>query len=169
VRNTIAVIFERHHAAVFRYFQRMTGRHHLAQDLTQEVFLRVVRGFEAYEEQGLEAAWLFRIARNVLIDYKRRVDAAPNTVPHAEQVSVDCSNLAAFGLQEALTLLPDRDREVFVLRETEGLSYAEIAAACETNEETVRTRLRRARLRLRTLLSRRLSQGPNLQLKGELS
>jgi RNA polymerase sigma-70 factor, ECF subfamily len=168
VRITIAVIFERHHAAVFRYFQRMTGRHHLAQDLTQEVFLRVVRGFEAYQDQGLAAAWLFRIARNVLIDYKRRTETAPKTVPYADHLSADSGHLAAFGLQEALALLPDRDREVFVLRETDGLSYAEIAAACETTEETVRTRLRRARLQLRTLLSRRLSQGPDLQLKGKL-
>lgn len=156
--TTAAAIFERHHVAVFRYFRRMTGRHDLAQDLSQEVFLRVIRGLEAYQDRGREVGWLFRIARNVFIDHRRRAKGAPTTFVEVDEVSVDCRNLAALGLQEALALLSDRHREVFVLRETEGLTYAEIAAACETTEESVRSMLRRARLRLRTLLSARLSQ-----------
>lgn len=169
MRVTADIIFERHHVAVFRYFKRMTASHDLAEDLTQEVFLRVVRSVEGYRDQGLELAWLFRIARNVFTDFRRRTKTPPLTVPEVEEVSADCGNLVAFGLQEALSVLPDRDREVFVLREVEGLSYAQIATVCETTEQGVRSRLRRARLQLRALLSRRLSQGPNLLIKEGLS
>jgi len=167
--TTAAAVFERHHVAVYRYFQRMTRRHDLAQDLTQEVFLRVVRGLEAYREQGLESAWIFRIARNVFLDHRRQVDAAPDTLPQVDEVGADCQNIAAFGLQEALALLSHREREAFVLHETAGLRYAEIAAACETTEESVKSSLRRARFRLRALLSQRLSQSPELRTRGRQS
>jgi RNA polymerase sigma factor (sigma-70 family) len=170
VRTTnAAAIFERHHLAVFRYFRRMTGRPDLAQDLSQEVFLRVVRGLEAYQDLGHEVSWLFRIARNVFIDHRRRARDEPVAFSEVEGVTADCRNLVAFGLQEALALLSERDREVFVLRETEGLTYAEIAVACETTEESVKSRLRRARLQLRTLLSGRLSQAPRISNRGRQS
>jgi RNA polymerase sigma-70 factor, ECF subfamily len=163
--KSAAAIFERYHVGVFRYFGRMTGRHDLAQDLTQEVFLRVVRGLEAYQEQGLETAWVYRIARNVYLDHRRGANAVPPTIHDVEEVSADCQNIAAFGLREALALLPEREREAFVLREIDGLSYPEIAAACEVTEASVCGMLCRARLQLRTLLSRRLSQAPSIQTR----
>jgi RNA polymerase sigma-70 factor (ECF subfamily) len=62
-------LFERRHLAVFRSLRRLdgTGRH--AEDLTQEVFLRVVCALHTYEERQLERAWIFRIARNVWLDH----------------------------------------------------------------------------------------------------
>jgi RNA polymerase sigma-70 factor (ECF subfamily) len=58
-----AALFDRHHLAVFRFLRRMTGDASLAEDLTQEVFLRVVRGLDSYEERSRETSWVFRIAR----------------------------------------------------------------------------------------------------------
>jgi RNA polymerase sigma-70 factor (ECF subfamily) len=65
----------------------------------------------------------------------------------------------AFGLQEAVSRLPEAEREVFLLRELAGLTYREIALVCETTEDGVWARLYRARNRLRGLLSGRLSLG----------
>jgi len=163
--STAAAIFERRHAAVFRYFKRMTGDIDLAQDLTQEVFVRVLRGLDAYSDLGREVSWLYQIARNVLIDHHREVQVLPPTIHLVDEVGADCTRIVAFGFQEALALLPEEEREVFILRETEGLTYLEIAAACEITEERVRARLRRARLLLRRLLSKRLSQAPELRRK----
>ena len=70
-------IFERHHLVVFRFLRRMTDSVSLAEDLTQEVFLRVVRGLGAYEDRSRERAWVFRIARNVLVDDRRRIQRGP--------------------------------------------------------------------------------------------
>src|SRR5262245_16724050 len=74
-------LFERHHLVVFRFLLRMTGSAPVAEDLTQEVFLRVVRALPSYEEQSRERAWIFRIARNVLVDRHREIERAPVAVP----------------------------------------------------------------------------------------
>ena len=67
-----AGLFERHHLAVYRFLRRATGDGPAAEDLTQDVFLRIVRGLDRYEDRLRERAWVFRIARNVLIDRHRR-------------------------------------------------------------------------------------------------
>ena len=61
---TSAELFERHHVAIYRYLLRMTGSRETAEELTQDVFVRVLKGLEQYEERDREQAWLFRIARN---------------------------------------------------------------------------------------------------------
>jgi RNA polymerase sigma factor (sigma-70 family) len=75
-----AGLFDRHHLAVFRFLRRMTGSSSAAEDLTQEVFLRVVRGAERYEERTREISWVFRIARNVLVDRHRAEARAPERI-----------------------------------------------------------------------------------------
>jgi RNA polymerase sigma-70 factor (ECF subfamily) len=70
-------LFERHHVAVFRFLRGMRLPTPDAEDLTQEVFLRVLRGLSRYEERQTERAWVFRIARNVWIDHLRARGRAP--------------------------------------------------------------------------------------------
>ena len=149
-------LFERHHMAVYRYFRRMTGHHDLAQDLAQETFFRVVRGLGADTQLRSETAFLFLIAHNVLVDHWRKTAAAPETNGSVDSIGVGPRHLSALTLQEALAWLPERDREAFVLREVEGLSYPEIATASGATIESVRSRLRRARASLRVTLADRL-------------
>jgi RNA polymerase sigma-70 factor (ECF subfamily) len=148
----VADLFDRHHLAVYRYFRRMTGQHELAQDLAQETYFRVVRRLAAGAQLRNEAAYLFQIAHHVLVDYWRTTAAAPSFEGLVDVISVDPPQRAALTLQEALVTLSERDRETFVLREVDGLSYAEIAAVHESTLESVRSRLRRARARLRRAL-----------------
>ncbi len=151
--DTLAAdLFDRHHLAVYRHFRRMTGQHDLAQDLTQETFLRVVRGLGAGIQLRSETAFLFQIAHHVLVDHRRKTMAALPTEGLVDVISVDPPQRAALTLQEALETLPERDRETFVLREVQGLSYGEVAAVHEATLESVRSRLRRARARLRQAL-----------------
>src|SRR5207247_6418432 len=76
-----AAIFERNHLAVYRFLRRATGDGPAAEDLTQDVFLRIVRGLDRYEDRLRERAWVFRIARNVLLDRHRRAEGPPGAVP----------------------------------------------------------------------------------------
>ena len=128
-----AGIFERHHLAVYRFLRRATGDGPAAEDLTQDVFLRIVRGLGGYEDHLRERAWVFRIARNLLIDRHRRtlrtgsnlsVDAVPDPASDGRQMQ-------AIALQEALAGLREEEREAFLLREVAGLGYEEIGAVVE--------------------------------------
>lgn len=68
----MADLFDRHGRAVQHYFRAVTGSGELAEDLAQDVFVRVVRSVGEYEPRERERAWLFRIARNILLDHHRR-------------------------------------------------------------------------------------------------
>jgi RNA polymerase sigma-70 factor, ECF subfamily len=149
-------LFERYHRSVFWYCLRHTRCREDAEDLTQEVFYRVSRSVGRYKRRGVgqETVWLFRIARNIVIDHRRRQPAPIAGIP-AARIGRDGTQLVAFGLKEALGLVAEQDREVFVLREVVGLSYVEIGAICDMTEDGVRARLYRVRGQLRGLLGSR--------------
>ena len=151
-------LFERYHRAVHRYFLRLTRRSEDADDLTQDLFVRVSRARDRYHRQGKgqETVWLFRIARNLVIDRQRKMAAFSVANMSSDRMGRDGTQLMAFGLQEALGFVSGLDRHVFVLREMVGLTYAEIADVCEITEDGVRARLFRVRGQLRELLGGRL-------------
>ena len=144
-------VFEQHGPAVHRYFRRLTGDSAAAEDLTQEVFLRVVRAADEYEPLERERAWVFRIARNVLVDCRRQQGRAPIAAPHIEPATPAAQTTRA-SIREALARLPTDEREAFLLREIAGLGYAEIAAATDSTVAAVRSRIYRARVALRNTL-----------------
>jgi len=149
-RGLAAQLFERHHLGVYRFLLRLTGNADLAKDLTQDVFLRVVRSPGNYLDTGHERAWLFTIARNVLRDRYRDSTRRPTEVPleNAAHVSAEEPGVFSLELDKALSTLLEADREVFLLRDTVGLSYQEIADLTSTTVAAVRSRLHRARLAL---------------------
>ena len=149
-----AAIFERNHLAVYRFLRRATGDGVAAEDLTQEVFLRVVRALSGYEDRLRERAWVFRIARNVLVDRHRRSLRSRPALPldTARDVIVDGPSAEAVGLQEALENLADHEREAFLLREVAGLGYEDIGRIVEATPDSVRMRIYRARRALRACL-----------------
>jgi RNA polymerase sigma-70 factor (ECF subfamily) len=146
-----AHLFEHHGPAVRKYLHRLTQEPSIADDLAQEVFLRVVRGSARYEPRDRERAWIFRIARNVLLDYSRRKRRSLEDVVPAEAVGAGTQGLRS-DLHHALARLPDDERDAFLLGEIGGLTYAEIASMTETTVPSVRSRIYRARLALREML-----------------
>ena len=146
------VLFTEHRQGVFRYLCRMVGRAETAHDLTQEVFLRVARAGTPDADAAGRRAWVFRIARNLALNHVRdsRHDASVVDFGSAATPAVQELGVA---IREALAALQDLDRDVFLLRETAGLHYEEIAVACELTVEAVRSRLRRARQHLRGALA----------------
>jgi RNA polymerase sigma-70 factor, ECF subfamily len=143
-------LFAQHGLAVRRYFRRCIHQAATADDLAQEVFLRVVRG--RYTPQERERAWLFRIARNVLVDYRRHARRSIE-VQKAAEGSMGPAQFVGVDLHRALDDLPEEDREAFLLGEVGGLTYAEIADLTGSTVPSVRSRVYRARLQLRHVLS----------------
>ncbi|MCU1462236.1 MAG: polymerase sigma factor, sigma-70 family [Acidimicrobiales bacterium] len=141
---------------------RLTGNEDDAQDLVQEVLLRVRRGLVTYQPGSMEG-WLSRITTNAFLDEVRRrrrrpVVALPadpdQVVPPSPSADVA---LAASALPEnvqaALADLPDEYRAAVVLCDVVGLSYEEIATALSVPTGTVRSRIHRGRALLRKVLS----------------
>jgi RNA polymerase sigma-70 factor, ECF subfamily len=151
------VLFAAHRDGVFRYLCRIVGPTE-ATDLTQEVFLRVSRSAVPETTSDGERAWVFRIARNLALNYRRDASRRPETVALGDAARPAAQESAA-AMREALERLAPLDRDVFLLREVAGLSYDEIAVSCEITHAAVRTRLHRARQQLRRELRPHMNDG----------
>lgn len=154
---------------VYGLCYRFTGRDSEAQDLTQEVFLRVYRALGSFRaSEGAFATWLARLTRNLLIDHYRRTrnervtDSIEEQLPRVEQgfVSVARPDSALAGqeashlLQGALNKLSPELRETIIMRDLQEMEYREIATVLEIPEGTVKSRLNRGRAELGRLLKK---------------
>jgi RNA polymerase sigma-70 factor (ECF subfamily) len=147
-------LFVAHRNQVFRYLSRIVGQVD-ASELTQEVFLRVARGPVPERDQGALRAWVFHIARNLALNHVRDKGRRGEVEELAEHGAAATQELSV-ALREALEQLSAIDRDVFLMRESGGLGYDEIARACDLTADAVRSRLHRARLHLRATLGERL-------------
>jgi len=141
-------LFAAYQPGLLRYLRRAVGHGDTARDLTQDVFVRVARSAELPPTDGERRAWIFRIARNLAIDHRRRHEirlAASEPADPARPAAQD----TLVAVNEALATLDPLDRDVFLMRELAGLSYAEVGAACDLTVAAVRSRIHRARLTLR--------------------
>lgn len=162
-------LYARWRGPLYRYFLRQCGHAGQADELFQDVFMRVIGAAASYEPTAKFTTWLFRIAHNRLVDHWRKSgrepldplapngdddDAAldPPAPDHvgperrAEQQQLRAALLAA------LNELPDVQREAFLLAEEGGLTLEEIAAVSGVGRETIKSRLRYATAKLRNKL-----------------
>lgn len=146
-------LFAANHSRLFRYFCRAVGSGETARDLTQEVFVRVSRTPIRTEAGDDLSGWLFRIARNLVLDHHRSRVRRPETAELIVEPARSPSQDIELAVNEALASLPAPDRDVFLMREVAGLGYEEIAAACELTPDAVRSRIHRTRLQLRSQLA----------------
>ena len=158
-------------ARLYGYFYRLTGSRHDAEDLLQEVFVRLVRMIGAYKHDGRFDAWLFRVATNLVRDRLRRMkvsraagfdgggpdgvdalyrQADPRATEPAEGVH---QAEQADRLQWAISQLSEAEREVILLRHFSQLSFRQIAEAMETPLGTALARAHRGLARLRELMN----------------
>jgi RNA polymerase sigma-70 factor (ECF subfamily) len=161
-------IVRTHSARVYRLAYRLTGNPHDAEDLTQEVFVRVFRSLSQYTPGTFEG-WLHRITTNLFLDQVRRkarvrfealpedADRVKGNEPEPSQVLDD--RMFDADVQSALDALPAEFRAAVVLCDIEGLSYEEIAATLGVKLGTVRSRIHRGRAQLRRALTDRAPAG----------
>ncbi|WP_394939148.1 RNA polymerase sigma factor SigE [Psychromicrobium sp. YIM B11713] len=158
-------VVQNHSAKVFRLAYRLTGNKYDAEDLTQEVFVRVFRSLANFTPGTLDG-WLHRITTNLFLDQARRksrirfdalAEDAESRLPGREpgpERSFEFNNLD-LDIQQALDALPPDFRAAVVLCDLEGLSYDEVAEALGVKLGTVRSRIHRGRTMLRESLAHR--------------
>lgn len=160
-------LFAAHQAGLLRYLSRAVGHGETARDLTQDVFVRVVKADALPGADTERRAWLFRIARNIAIDHHRKAHVRGPAISMALEPSRTASQDTTLEVTDALRQLDPLDRDVFLMREVAGLSYAEIGAACDITQDAVRSRIHRARLQLREYLSRQIAARRTVPLRAK--
>jgi RNA polymerase sigma-70 factor (ECF subfamily) len=157
---------------VYNLSYRYTGRKEEAEDLTQEIFIRVYQNLKSYRpDAGTFQNWVLKVGRNLIIDHYRqtrrfqqaagteemetmnlRDNKLPN--PHRAAEQLEASRF----LQDGLQALSPELKEAIILRDLEGMAYQEIAELLSIPEGTVKSRINRGRLELAKLLTKRRSQ-----------
>ncbi len=148
-------LFAAHQDGLFGYLSRAVGERETARDLTQDVFVRILSSATLPPTAEQQRAWVFRIARNLVIDHHRRQkhrQTEPLTADPVSDGRTTSADTAAI-VHQALSRLDDDARDVFLMREVSGLSYVEIAEACQLTPDAVRSRIHRTRLQLRAQLT----------------
>lgn len=156
---------KRYQRRVYAVARRIVRRHEVADDVTQETFIRAYQSLDGFDLERPFGPWICRIAANTAINHIRskefREDPLPETFAETAAASVGPERRlqeleTRQAVSEALSLLPAEQRAVFVLRAVEELSYKEIAEALDISIGTVMSRLSRAREKLRGFLESRL-------------
>ena len=170
-QDAFSKLVEANQNKIYTLALRMTGNPEDGADLAQEAFLRAWRSLPSFQGDSSFSTWLYRLASNLCIDFLRREkrrraaavtvsldgeeeESPPYEVPDhrfTPESELERKELRA-AVSRGLLKLSDEHRQVLVLRELEGLSYAEIAGRLELEEGTVKSRIARARLALRNIL-----------------
>lgn len=157
----LGLIYQRYHRSIFRYLYYRVGNQQLAEDLTADVFLRMIHSLRDYRLQGPPfQAWLFRIARNLAVDHFRRtyshqVVKLSETQPDVVDTELLVErNLTSEQLQHALTQVSEEQRDVIVMRFILGMSLTETAQAIHRSEDAVKGLQRRGLMTLRKIFDR---------------
>jgi RNA polymerase sigma-70 factor (ECF subfamily) len=165
------LLYERHRTPVFRFACRMLGEPTLAEDVTQECFLSILRRPDAFQPgRAALRTYLCAIARHLSFKQLRKMgqETAVEEPPEDREgprrakdpLDAAIAGEEALAVRAAVEGLPPLQREAVVLFEYQEMSLADIAAVCETDVGTVKSRLHRARERLRRVLRPLLAGGP---------
>jgi RNA polymerase sigma-70 factor (ECF subfamily) len=158
--NAVGTLYEIHHPEIYQYLFYRVGDPHIAEELTGEVFLKMVRSLPTYRaSNGAFKSWLYAIARNMAIDHYRRTANHPQLAfddelglageTAGEAVEL---KLTQESLQKALQSLPELQRDVIILRFIEDLPMDEVAALLHKTYDSIKSLQRRALTALRQAL-----------------
>jgi RNA polymerase sigma-70 factor (ECF subfamily) len=152
-------IYTRYAQRVFAYCRRILGTREEAEDMFQETFIKFYNSRNDEREMTNLSAYLVKIARNLCINYRRNEKKLLyKDMSAIVQENRDDKDELLNLIKMALELLPDEYREMFVLREYNGLTYSEIANVTETTIQTVKIRLHRAKEKIREILAPYLAE-----------
>ena len=163
---------------VFNVAYKFVGKHDEAEDLTQDIFLKIFKALKTFDRRANFQTWIISISRNLCIDHYRSIRKERQTIAR----EVDASDLQPLSrdrnpyalaehqdlraqLRQALDVLPETLRTAVVLRDLQELSYQEIADRLALPEGTVKSRINRGRLELARQLKRLQDKQPTLRRK----
>ncbi len=161
--DAIGRLYDQHHTEIFRYLWARVGERPLAEDLTGEVFIRMLTGLPRYRPSAAPfRAWLYQIARNLLIDHYRKIGKRTMvSLSHAETIKDGTPELVTLidqrltmeRVHRALTRLDEAQREVVTLRFLSGRSLQEVAQTLNKTENAVKALQHRGLATLRQVLN----------------
>lgn len=162
-RDALEALLERYQARIYRFGLRLCGDPSDAEDVVQETMLAMAKALPSFRGESSLSTWLYSIARSYCARRRRRrpvedlaaLDAegpeVQDPAPNAERIAEDRELELALGA--AIARLPEPDREVLVLRDVEGLTAPEVAKVVGLSVDAVKSRLHRARLKVRNRLA----------------
>ena len=165
--SAFQALVERHRSMVYRIAYQFAGNHHDAEDIAQEVFIKVYRSLDRFRQDAQLTSWMYRIVMNACIDHRRRQrlaiaapfgDEAEHRMLNTPEDTPGPEDRAYAGelgqvLESEIGRLPNGQRVVFVMRHHQGMKLCEIAAALGLAEGTVKRQLHAAVHRLRQALT----------------
>jgi RNA polymerase sigma-70 factor (ECF subfamily) len=162
------LIVRQHWRKVFNVAYKFVGKHDEAEDLTQDIFLKIFKSLDTFDRRANFQTWLVSVSRNLCIDHYRSVRKERETIDRGvdaselSPASPDASPIAALEqrdrvtlLRDALSELSDDLRTAVVLRDIQELSYQEIADRLRLPEGTVKSRINRGRTELAKQIRKR--------------
>ena len=159
----LAKLYEHYLPRVYRYTYARLASSEDAEDVTEEIFLRIIDNLDGFSFRGLPfGAWVFRIARNEVVSHVRRQKTRSVTAPLDESIADTARDhvtelelqLDIAQVREATSRLPEAQRQVIELRFTAGLSVAETAQALKKSENNVKVLQHKAIAKLQSLVQR---------------
>lgn len=154
--EALQFLYVRYADDVLRYVRSLVHDHHEAEDITQNVFAKLMTAIRKYEQREVPfAAWILRVARNAALDHMRAARRVGDPCEEVRVLDDDHTRISAElvqDLRKALQQLPEGQREVVVLRHIVGLSPTEIAAALGKTESSVHGLHNRGRQSLQSAL-----------------
>lgn len=153
------LLFERYHKRIFNFLARMTMDRDLAEDLTQNVFLRIIKYRNSYREGNKFQSWIYQVARNVFSDHYQSVKNRFSDFVDVEKVSDHIGNSNDSEEQDekekllhrSMAKLTEEQRELLVLTRFQQMKYEEVAAIMDTTVANIKVKVHRAILKLREL------------------
>jgi RNA polymerase sigma-70 factor (ECF subfamily) len=168
-----------HRRKVFNVAYKFVGKHDEAEDLTQDIFLKIFKSLDTFDRRANFQTWLISVSRNLCIDHYRSVRKERETIDRdvdpgdLAPVSTEISPYAALEhrdrvtlLKEALSTLPETLRTAVMLRDIRELSYQEIADSLQLPEGTVKSRINRGRTELARQIKRLRTQYEEAAARG---
>jgi RNA polymerase sigma-70 factor (ECF subfamily) len=169
----LGLLFERYHVALFDFLSWMTGDRTAAEDLVQDIFVRILKYRATYRDDGSFETWLYRIARNARADYFKtrpplepladeamdRPEPGPNPMRRLE------ADRERARLKRALMQLREDKRELIVLTRYRGMSHEQIAGLLGVETGTVKVRIHRALRELRDIFLQLTDGNPSCDVK----
>jgi RNA polymerase sigma-70 factor (ECF subfamily) len=162
-RAAFEELFARYSKPLYGFFARRLNNPERAEDLAQETFLAVIRAATRYEPRALVRTYLYGIALKLLAAEQRKVFTSSAVGQPAPEPKTDRTPECVLWVQYAMKKLDAADREILMLREYEQLSYSDIAELLRIPVNTVRSRLFRSRLALKSRLESRANSNTALR------
>jgi RNA polymerase sigma factor (sigma-70 family) len=154
----MALLFEKYHVALFNFFLHMGVQRDLSQDLTQNLFYRMIKYRNSYREGKNVRTWMYQIARNLFMDYVNEQKISGTMISLTETYLPDVPNNETvyseddyITLEKAISALPVEQRELLILCRFQGLKYNEVSSILNQSIPAIKVNMFRTMKKLRTI------------------